>query len=201
MTGPIVRIAPNEVHLNNPDDFDRIHGSGSKFTKDPGFYSVLDGPIKIPVLATMVSPDEHRPRRAKLNPFFSRRSVLELDEVVFRHARKLCNVMQQAFDSSPNNPFEMWLGIRAYALDVVTEYAYGSSWHHLDEQDLGKWFLDVLRTVQGMFPFFQTFPVLVTVFGLVPDWLQTIILPFYKKWVDMLQVGWREKTLILHAIG
>ena len=189
MKGPIVRISPNEVHLSDPNDFDKIHGSGSKFTKDPGFYSVLDGPIKIPVLATMVSPDEHRPRRAKLNPFFSRRSVLELDQLMLQHARKLCDIMQRTFDDDPAQPFDMWLAIRAYSLDVVTEYAYGSSWNHLDEQDFGKWFLDALRTVQGMFPFFHAFPVLVDVFGVIPDRVQILLLPFYSRWLNMMDVS------------
>ncbi|KAJ4409188.1 hypothetical protein N0V85_004122 [Neurospora sp. IMI 360204] len=98
--GPILRISPTEVHLSDPSNYSEIYSSSSssyKYPKDPDFYNAMEGPIRAPVLLTVKSSDEHRVRRAALNPFFSRRSVLELVEqqIIKTKTEKLCGMIFQ----------------------------------------------------------------------------------------------------------
>ena len=43
--GPIVRICPNEVHLSDPELYDKIYYVGTNFTKDPIYYNATNVPF------------------------------------------------------------------------------------------------------------------------------------------------------------
>lgn len=137
-SGPIVRISPNEVHLSNPENYDKVYGLGTKFSKDGKFYKLtgtsgelfewnLTGPLvwEKPAFGTPGN-DLHRTRRAVLNPFFSRQKVLALEDVVQNGVSKLCQRMQNSFQAS--TPFNIHVGFRAsmapYCLLLTYEYKW-----------------------------------------------------------------------------
>ena len=39
--GPVVRITPNEIHLSDPDNYDKIYYIGTRFWKSPVFYGTF----------------------------------------------------------------------------------------------------------------------------------------------------------------
>src|SRR6266702_4331392 len=39
--GPVIRIGPDEVHLSDPDNYDKINRVGTKFSKDGAFYGAF----------------------------------------------------------------------------------------------------------------------------------------------------------------
>jgi hypothetical protein len=181
---------------------------GSKFLKDRNFYGPMEGPIKTSVILTAIEPDVHRARRGPLNPYFSRRSVVELEGVIWDKVRKLQGLVREKLAENGNENaneeeksteqqgagagagvFDMWGAIRAFSVDVVTEYSYARSWDHLDEEDFGAWYQESMRNLQLIFIWLQTFPFLIPVFGLVPDRMQVLVLPFYQKWIDGLNVS------------
>lgn len=41
MLGSVVRIAPNEIHLNDPENYDKIYFVGTKYSKDPELYQAF----------------------------------------------------------------------------------------------------------------------------------------------------------------
>ena len=43
--GPVVRICPNEIHLADPANYDRIYHVGSTYTKDPVYYDLTNVPL------------------------------------------------------------------------------------------------------------------------------------------------------------
>lgn len=92
-----MRITPDEIHLSDPENCEKIYPVGSRFGKDPSFYGCFGADTAI---FTTPNPDVHRVRRAALNPFFSRKKTLELEEIVQQKARKLVSRMQSAFDTT-----------------------------------------------------------------------------------------------------
>ncbi|KAH8887801.1 cytochrome P450 [Thozetella sp. PMI_491] len=188
--GPIVRISPNEVHLSDPDDYVKIYSMGGrKFLKDPGFYSAMDEPVNTPdtPFLTVLSSEVHRVRRGRINPFFSRRSILDLEILVRNKARKLCDMIQTRLDSGPAESFDLHHALRAYIVDLITEYAYATCWNQLDEEDFGAWYQEAIRAIQTMFVWFQTFPFCSPIFGLIPDWVNIMMVPPFKKWYETLR--------------
>ncbi|KAE8380452.1 cytochrome P450 [Aspergillus bertholletiae] len=76
--GPIVRINPRELHIKDPYYFDTIFTS-RKQAKDPFMVRIFATPLST---AATVEHDFHRYRRELVNPFFSKRLVMNLGHVV-----------------------------------------------------------------------------------------------------------------------
>jgi cytochrome P450 len=92
LLGPIVRITPDEVHLSDPDNYDIINHVGTKYAKDPQFY----GAFGIGYSSFSSIPNNvHRVRRGALNTLFSRKRVLELEDVVQIRAQKLAALVEK----------------------------------------------------------------------------------------------------------
>ncbi|KAL6402003.1 benzoate 4-monooxygenase cytochrome P450 [Ilyonectria robusta] len=164
--GPIVRITPDEVHLTNPKYYDVVYGVKSDFYKDPRFYGALG--IDRATFAT-VSNDLHRRRRAALNPFFSRRKVLELEDIVHSKVDKLCRRVRA--DRATGQPTNLHAAFRAISVDTITDYAFDECWNQLDADDLGEWFSDMVRGSTPMFWTFQAFPSLRDPIQGLPEWI------------------------------
>ncbi|KAM7201232.1 cytochrome P450 [Naviculisporaceae sp. PSN 640] len=192
--GPIVRISPNEVHISDPEAYDKIHHIGTKFIKDPTFYTPMDGVLRTPILLTVIPNEEHRERRGPLNPFFSRRSVLELEGIIRGKAKKLVKMMENVFfDTAADQKkgeviFDMHHAIRAFSVDVITEYAYARCWNQMDMEDYGRDYQDAIRSIQAFFPYLISFPdVVLPIFAVLPDWLLLKVFPPFRRWFDSLE--------------
>ncbi|KAH6893038.1 cytochrome P450 [Thelonectria olida] len=164
--GPIVRITPGEVHLSNPKHYDAIYGAKSDFYKDPRFYGALG--IDRASFAT-VSNQDHRRRRGVLSPFFSRRKVLELEDIVQSKVDKLCR--RVSADRTAGQPSNLHAAFRAISVDVITDYAFDECWDQLDASDLGEWFSNMVRGSAPMFFTFQAFPSLRDPIQSLPEWI------------------------------
>lgn len=140
--GPIVRITPNEVHLSDPENYDKIYHVGTKYFKDPDFYGAFGNSDSMFVTA---SNELHRVRRSGLSHFFSRTAVLEHEDIVQEKVRKLLDLIQHA--SSSNESIDMHHGLRAVSVDVVTDYAFGESYNLLDRSDLGLKFFTLTHKI------------------------------------------------------
>jgi hypothetical protein len=170
LLGPIVRITPDEVHLSDPDNYDIINHVGTKYAKDPQFY----GAFGIGYSSFSSIPNNvHRVRRGALNTLFSRKRVLELEDVVQVRAQKLAALVEKKF--SMGQAIDLHHGFRAVSVDVITDYGFSNSYNLLDEPDLG---LNFFAMVQGIGPtmwVFQQWP-----------WLQKIALSIPKPIASMM---------------
>jgi hypothetical protein len=76
--GPIVRITPHELHINDPDFFTEIYGSSTrskpidKSNKFQFRFGIPDAAFSTP------AAEQHQKRRAALNPFFSKQRIISL---------------------------------------------------------------------------------------------------------------------------
>lgn len=152
------------MHLSDPAHYDYVYGTKSGFYKDHRFYGALG--IDVATFGS-VHNEDHRRRRAALNPFFSRKKVLELEDIVHDKADKLCRILQNNKDA--DKPTNIDAAFRAISVDVVTDYAFGESWDQLGSPDLGAWFSDMVRGSSGMFFTLQAFPTLKFLHSLPPS--------------------------------
>ena len=160
----MIRIAPNEVHLSEIDDYDKIFAVGTKFTKDRKFFDALGMDITF----STASNELHRRRRAPLNNFFSRASVLRLEDLVQDMARKMCDRVAAAIKAG--TPPDLDAAARALSVDVITKYAFDKSWGQLDRGDFGVWWSDAVRGTSVMTLNFQQWPTLQKLLMMLPEW-------------------------------
>jgi Cytochrome P450 len=161
-----VRIKPNEVHLNDPDNYEKIYNVGSRYSKDPPFYRAFGADASI---FSTTSNHLHRIRRAALNPLFSRKRVLELEDLVHEKAGKLDARLRRA--AGRQESVDLHHGLRAVSVDVITDYAFDSCYCLLDREDLGLEHFDMIRQLGPAICFFQFWPWLQAVAKSMPVWL------------------------------
>ncbi|KAF8901808.1 cytochrome P450 [Mucidula mucida] len=167
--GPVVRIRPNELHFNTAEAFFAIYPSYTGFTKDPDFYTSFGEDDSA---FGMTNVQDHRIRQEILNPLFSRRAILKLENFV-QDKVDLYVTQIQKHQSAPVNLFR---GFRSLAMDVVTAYSYAHSFGGLTTPGFDH---PILRAVEGGLPLMTAtkfFPFLHALHHL-PDWLGVALNP------------------------
>ncbi|KAK3331800.1 cytochrome P450 [Cercophora scortea] len=188
--GPIVRISPNEVSLSDPSDYDKIYNVSSGFFKDPDFYNVGTGTDN--AMFSQPSNEVHRRMRAPLSPAFSRKSILEIEDLVQAKVDKLCAILQRNIDRGVGTNLEQIFP--SISLDIVTDYLFDDCWNFLDDENIG-WFFDIMRSNAPRMYNMQQFPWLdKPTRKLMPVWIAKLFEPrivnflqFHQKNVDMIQ--------------
>lgn len=139
MLGPVIRITPDETHLSDTANYDTIYHVGTKYLKGPFYESFSLGNSTFSTRNSEI----HRIRRGALNPFFSRRRVLETEDLVQSKTEKLCEIAQKKFVNG--QAIDLHHAFRAISIDIMTEYALAECLNLLDHPDLGAKFFAVFR--------------------------------------------------------
>ncbi|KAH8787243.1 cytochrome P450 monooxygenase-like protein [Hyaloscypha finlandica] len=165
--GPVVRITPDEIHLSDPANYETIYHVGSKYAKYPRFYNAFS--LKYSSFTTCPN-DVHKLRRGPLNQFFSRKMVLELEDVVQSKAQKLCDLVTQKL--SVGQTVDLHHAFRAVSIDVITEYGFNKCYDLLDKPDLGRHFFLMVRGIGPSLWVYQQWPQLQIANNLPPSILK-----------------------------
>jgi cytochrome P450 len=119
--GPIIRISPREVHISDPDFYEKIYHIGTQYGKDEWFYQVGLGPAEF-----FITPDNarHKVLREPLNPFFSRRNVIEtMQESVLEELGRFEAHLQKLI--AGNETANLDNALRCISTDVISRTCWG----------------------------------------------------------------------------
>ena len=142
-TGPIVRINPLELHVNDIEFYDEIYASGSR-QRDVYDFSRrgLDAPL---ALGGTVKHDLHRHRRDALNPFFSKENVTKLEPLIQDKVNLLCDRI-----SNVEQPIVLSNAFMALTVDIIGQFAFGKNYGYLDRPDFGaQWRSDTMTILKN----------------------------------------------------
>ncbi|KAF6811305.1 cytochrome p450 monooxygenase [Colletotrichum plurivorum] len=126
--GPVVRIAPDEVSVADPDGYVSIHRMGSGFNKSR-FYMDFIGRGE-PGIFTMTDPKQHAARRKLFARAFTVSSLRENCETLVREKVELAidRIRSEAVRSSAD-VHEWW---SLMATDVIGQLSFGESFEMLE---------------------------------------------------------------------
>ncbi|CAG8026252.1 unnamed protein product [Penicillium salamii] len=184
--GPVVRITPNEVSLNDPENYNKIYHVGTKYWKAPDYYRVFGAPA---AFFTTVENRIHSLRRAPLNTFFSRKSVLNLEPVVQEKARILITRLQEGLNGGDNGRgvVELHDVFSALSIDVASDYSFHSCYGLLGAEGYGHKFSSMVRGVLKSFWFFMQFERVENLALQLPPWLSSAFSPALKRYNAMVE--------------
>ncbi|PYI02043.1 cytochrome P450 [Aspergillus sclerotiicarbonarius CBS 121057] len=132
--GPVVRIRPDAIHVNDPQAIDAVFGTvGSRRNKAQG---TLNGYMAYGSVLGTEGHDLHRRRRAALSPFFSKQSVRKLEGSLKGIMRKVARRLRER--AAQGGIVNMNVLYASMTSDIVTGYALGESWGYLDMPDLNE---------------------------------------------------------------
>ena len=119
VSGPIVRISPHALHVNDPEFYDVYSGRvGEKRNKYQWALSHFNTPEAGVATA---DHDHHRLRRAPIASFFSKANVRKLDYVLHDNISNFKNRLKEWEQSG--EPLNVLDGFKALTSDVITTYA------------------------------------------------------------------------------
>ncbi|KAI3321419.1 cytochrome P450 [Xylariaceae sp. AK1471] len=176
--GPIVRINPYELHIQDSEFYDELYsGRQEKYQ----WWTKLAGSDRS-TFAT-VSPEHHRQRRGALNPFFSQKSVTGLEPIIREKIGKLCRRLDRFADTGEEARLDV--ALMATTIDVICDYGFAADRKYLDEPDFG---MDWKNTVSGVCEttaIARHFPWLLAPMEKLPIFLVNLINPgfgFLQRW-------------------
>jgi cytochrome P450 len=170
--GPVIRIGPLDLHINDPEVFQDVTKVGSKFLKDSKFYNFITFP------GTSIGetdPTLHRIRRQVLTPALSPQRVQELAPFIKQQVDKLLTRFSAFAKSSI--PVEVNAASKAFTMDVISKILFGQQVGCLDDPEFRNDFVKYITEAFEMGWTATAFPELTKVMLSVPDWLSKAVFP------------------------
>jgi len=188
--GPIVRISPRELHIDDPDFYDELFTQ--RLDKDPWVCTQFGQTNSTQGTA---SADLHRSRRAAISPFFSQAKVTQFQSVVTDKIEKLCRLLRNhQQDGTQANMYDYY---RAFTTDVITEYAFLTSWDFLDRSDVGHRWFTAVEGESAATALLRHFPWITPIMYRLPDWLALTLVPDLRAQYETEELlEWDLKTIM-----
>lgn len=163
-SGPIVRISPHELHINDPEYFDVLYSNNLPVNKSSWYTGQFD--MAYTAFGT-IEHKQHRLRRSALNPFFSKKKINQLEPTIQSVVEKLSSRLKGF--TGTEKPVEMRAAYSALTIDIITTYSFNESWDHLDSPDFKKDWFDGVHVMMGAGNFMKQFPWLFNVVRVLPQ--------------------------------
>ncbi|KAL2808886.1 cytochrome P450 [Aspergillus granulosus] len=168
--GPVVRIAPDELHFIDADLWETFFTKAGRVDKYDWLSSRFGNDTS--VLAT--APDSiHRVRRSALNPLFSRQRILGLQDATRKKLNILIGRMENA--RAIQAPVEIRRGFGAFSEDVIMQYSFGHDYDSLNKEG---WTPILHDSFMGVSIFGNTalhFPLLPKLMNALPEsWIESL---------------------------
>ncbi|KAI4253641.1 MAG: hypothetical protein LQ352_003569 [Teloschistes flavicans] len=185
--GPIIRINPAELHINDPDYYDSLYNREGKWDKNPYWVNSMGNTMSG---FLTIDHDLHRMRRAAINPFFSKQKVTQLQPVIQGLAEKLCAKFERCRGTDEVIPLEC--AFDAFTMDVISEYALDQNFGYLDHPGWSSDFRELERAFGEMGYLQKMFPPLIKLMDSLPNrvvlWLDPkskLLLDFFRNCYDI----------------
>ncbi|KAF9769142.1 hypothetical protein IL306_013504 [Fusarium sp. DS 682] len=160
--GPIVRINPYEVHINDDNFYDEIYASGPHHPRNKvRFMSTHDESM-----FDSYAAETHRVRRAALSGSFSKQSIRALEPQILQTIHQLAGRMSALRESGEVvNLKALYSGL---TMDVIAQYCFGESMDNMKQDKFGKELLDFFHEMPQAHPIGRMFPWLFDMIQKIP---------------------------------
>ena len=182
--GPIIRITPTELHINDPEFYDQIYSRNSRRDK----YSYFSGRFGYASDSfSTIDHDVHRLRRKPLNPMFSAKRIGEFQPVIRENLEKLCQKIAQYQKDGQVVPLNRaWMAVTT---DIITEYAFAESYNQVDSPNFQDTLHEALVAIYTTGQFALHFPIVFPILDRLPEWFVLLAQPALQPVVGLRKVS------------
>ncbi|KJZ71258.1 hypothetical protein HIM_09331 [Hirsutella minnesotensis 3608] len=140
--GPIIRISPEELHINDSTYFEKLFRYEGRWNKYPWS---IDAQNAHGAIIFTADHDQHKARRQPLNAYFSKARVASRQAIVRSKVDKLESRIADDF-ADIGRRVDVGAFISAFIRDVSTDFVLGKDYRSLDQDDFG---VGMTHFVQG----------------------------------------------------
>ena len=189
-SGPIVRINPNEVHIDDSQFYPMIYSGGArKVNKDVSTVAGFAVPNSV---AATVEHSHHRSRRGYMNPYFSKRSIVSMEPMIHERISALCSRLDGALKEG--SMISLDKAFSAMTADIITNRFFGYHYDYLSIPELKFPVRDAFLGVSTIFHATRFAPWLIKYLKMLPNPMIRLIL---EPVVDLLELQKEMKETIL----
>nr|QTX15957.1 cytochrome P450 monooxygenase [Aspergillus westerdijkiae]QTX15966.1 cytochrome P450 monooxygenase [Aspergillus westerdijkiae]QTX15971.1 cytochrome P450 monooxygenase [Aspergillus westerdijkiae] len=129
--GPIIRISPGEVHINDPEYYETLYSINGPRNKDSWFVESFD--VAESAFATL-DHRLHRPRRALIAPYFAKARVQRIQSLIQSKLQKLNTRLSEYARSG--EPLKVDVAFNCFTADIITSYTSFRAFNYLDDPEM-----------------------------------------------------------------
>ncbi|KAF9259805.1 cytochrome P450 [Marasmius fiardii PR-910] len=167
--GPVVRVGYNELHFSDPAAYADIYMHSPVHHKDPGLYNGFTWTSPSSFSETDIK--EHTVLKAMLSSFFSRKKVLELENMIQERVDRL---HERLMNNHCTTFVDMDSAFRSLTLDIITLYTFGISIDAVSAPSFEHPVLTDLKKHSKNKWFYRHFPLLKQLVMKLPSWFATL---------------------------
>lgn len=119
-TGPIIRINPWELHIEDSEFYETFYGANKPVSKVKALADRFGNPTSA---FNTVEHHIHRQRRAPLSPFFSKRKISGRSHLIQKHVDELCERLVTEY-SNKGKVLHCKDMFGCLAADVIVDYCF-----------------------------------------------------------------------------
>lgn len=174
--GPIVRINPIHIHINDHEYFDTIYAAGNHKRNRCPWWMHSGSKHMAGSLVEAIDHDKHRAQRKPVEPFFSKRSVQNLEQEIVAKVEKLLERFSQALSRSKEASEDGAIlnlsdAMSGLTLDIISDYSFGKPMGALGKEDYGHDFVSLLHDGIQVRPLGRQFPIFINGLLDLPEWV------------------------------
>ncbi|KAF2094144.1 putative benzoate 4-monooxygenase cytochrome P450 [Rhizodiscina lignyota] len=170
--GPIIRITPSELHIDDPNYYDTLYeraGRRDKYSYFSGRFGYASDSF------STIQHDLHRMRRKPISPMFSDKRISEFQSVIRAKVDTLCEKIGEYQKDGRILEFNSaWM---ALTTDIITEYAFARSYGQLEVPDFKDTLHEALIAIYTVGHFALHFPMVFPILDMLPDWFVLKVQP------------------------
>lgn len=174
ITDPIVRISPYEIHIRDPDYYETIYSTSMQGIDKPSYTKHQFGAPG--ATFSTIEHELHRQRKTALNPFFSKRRILEQALSVQSQVDKICHRLTTEY-AGTEKILKLGDLFSCFTADVATTYAFDRSYNFLDTPDFVSPFTKSIEGFKKFAHYAIQFPLIPQLLANLPDSLLLILQP------------------------
>ncbi|KAK1144850.1 hypothetical protein N8T08_004863 [Aspergillus melleus] len=163
--GPIVRISPFEVHIQDSAFFEEMFSQSHQWDKLKHLEHRFNN-----ATGTFPTPEHeaHRHRRAALNPFFSKRAISGAAQMMQEQLGNLCLRLSREYKGTRKVLRLDWMW-GCIASDIIVRYCFDRGYGFLEAPDFSSPFIQALFDLLDGVHLVTQFPWVATVFNALPE--------------------------------
>ncbi|KAK1492450.1 trichodiene oxygenase [Colletotrichum tamarilloi] len=171
--GPIVRINPNEVHIDDPEYYQNVYVGGThRINKDSSTVAGFGVPASV---AATVNHAQHRSRRGYMNPYFAKRSIVSMEPQIHERITAMLNRLDGA--RKDGTKISLDLAFSAMTADIITQRFFGYHYDYLSIPSLVSPIREAFKGVSEIFHWTRFVPWAIRYLKKLPIPVIRLILP------------------------
>ncbi|EWZ99978.1 hypothetical protein FOWG_00345 [Fusarium oxysporum f. sp. lycopersici MN25] len=167
--GPIVRMSPNRVHINDPNFYHNVYSTGTKFFKEPAMFRFAR---ELDALPFIMDPAARKVRRGIVNPMFSPRAIKDFSPLALQIIKGALKKIGDSYETG--KPVSLKRLESNFAMDIVMKLCFGKDMNCTQGKEA---LVDSMVALAHSFSLIKHFPMLGKVMQSVPTHVLAYIIP------------------------